>query len=220
MSKHVLFMPDGNRRYAKREGISLRESYNLATKSFQLLSDFFLLENDWNQLTMHLMSKYTHERIDGTLPLIYDAFLSESERLLNERYFPNNNIKFKWIDHSSKLPSNLVKICQALEEQSSNGEKVSLNLVGYDVEADEKQAFEKADTYEEFLRLRMIPEIDLVLRTTEMRPSKGPVYAMSQAQMILINKLSPEIEREDLERVLEEYNELKGYRKTISATHR
>ena len=66
----------------------------------------------------------------------------------------------------------------------------------------------------------MIPDIDLVIRTTEMRLSKGPVYAMAQSQMLLILKLDPELERRDLENLLKAYNCLKRYRKTINPIHK
>ena len=46
-------MPDGNRRFAKEKNISLEESYLVGAKSLRLFSDFFLLENNWNILTMH-----------------------------------------------------------------------------------------------------------------------------------------------------------------------
>jgi len=220
MDKHILFMPDGNRRYAKREGISLNESYLKGAKSLKLLSDFFLLDNGWNQLTMHFMSKYTHERTDGSLDPIYDALIIEFSSLSDEKYFEKNDIKFCWIDHSKKMPSELVNICGSLSEKTENGTKVSLNLLGYDLDMDEKMAFKKAKTYEKFKEYRLVPEIDLVLRTTEMRLSKGPVYAMSQAQMLLVDKLNPEISKNDLECVLSKYGCLLDYRKTTNPIHK
>jgi len=45
-----------------------------------------------------------------------------------------------------------------------------------------------------------------------MRPSGGPVYAMSQAQMITLDKLNPEVSKKDLEKVWKEYSRLKEFR--------
>ena len=215
MEKHILFMPDGNRRYAKKENISQAQAYQKGAKSLQLFSDFFLLENDWNQLTMHIMSKYTHERNDMSLKPIYDAMIKEFTHLHDKNYFDKNGIKFQWIDHSNKLPLGVVEICQALEEKTKNGNKISLNLLGYDLETDEKNAYEQSSDYIEFRSNRLISDIDLVIRTTEMRPSKGPVYAMAQSQMLLLQKLNPELERTDLEKILQEYNNLVGYRQKL-----
>jgi tritrans,polycis-undecaprenyl-diphosphate synthase [geranylgeranyl-diphosphate specific] len=220
MGKHILFMPDGNRRYAKIENISQEQAYQKGTKSLQLFSDFFLLENDWSQLTMHFMSKYTHERNDGSLNPIYNAMINEFTYLYDTKYFDKNDIKFQWLDHSNKLPVDIVEICQALEEQTKKGAKISLNLLGYDLETDERNAFNQARSYDEFKANRLISDIDLVVRTTEMRPSKGPVYAMAQSQMLLLQKLNPELERTDLERMLQEYNNLVGYRQTTNPIHK
>lgn len=219
MVKHLLFMPDGNKRFGKERNISLDESYGLGAKSLKLFSDFFLLENNWDELTMHIMSKYTHERNDGSLKSIYDAMYREFTKLHDEQYFSKNNIQFRWIDHSNKLPKTLVELCQTIKHQSLHGNKISRNLLGYDLETDERNAFDNADNYADFVNNRLIPTIDLVIRTTEMRPSKGPVYAMSQAQMILIHKHNPELTRYDLKKALNDYNNFLDYRKTSNPLH-
>ncbi|MCK5026206.1 MAG: undecaprenyl diphosphate synthase family protein, partial [Nanoarchaeota archaeon] len=134
-------------------------------------------------------------------------------------YFANNRLKFIYLDHSYKLPEQLEEICKDLEDQTRNNPKIVRNLLGYGLETDEKDAFDFATDYQEFCELRLIPQIDLVVRTTEMRLSKGPVYAMSQAQMILANKLNPELERNDLIEILDQYNSLKDYRITTNPVH-
>lgn len=219
MRKHLLFMPDGNRRYVKKQKISLEKSYLRGAKSLRLFSDYFLLENDWAELTMHFMSKYTHERNDGSLKYIYNAIVSELTKLHDEKYFAKNGIQFQWIDHSGKLHQDILEVCESLTAQTKKGAKISRNLLGYDLETDERNAFEKSTTYEEFIEQRLIPDIDLVLRTTEMRPSKGPVYAMSQAQMLLIRKLNPELNRTDLGKILDQYNNLVRYRQITNPIH-
>lgn len=219
MMKHLLFMPDGNRRYSRKEGISLKDAYRKGAEKLELFADFFLLENKWDQLTVHLMSKYTHERTDGSLKPIYDILIDKFTELHDNNFFTNNSLKFIYIDHSYKLPEQLEEICQDLEIQTRNNPRIVRNLLGYDLETDEKEAFECARDYQEFCKLRLIPQIDLVVRTTEMRLSKGPVYAMSQAQMILAHKLNPELERKDLIEILDQYHSLKDYRKTTNPVH-
>jgi len=211
-------MPDGNRRFAKREGFSFEKAYETGAKTLRLFSDFFLIKKNWDELTFHFMSKYTHLRNDGSLKPIYSALINEFNLLLKENYFNKNKLKFIFIDHSNKLPKELLKVCKKLEE-NSKGEKVVRVLLGYDLETDERKAFEQSKNYEEFKRKRLISDIDLVVRTTEMRPSKGPVYAMAQAQMILLNKFNPEVKEEDLENLFEEYNLNLEYRIKTNPVH-
>ena len=104
-------MPDGNRRYARRKNFSLKESYKNGVRSLQLFSDLFLVDPNWKQLTMHFMSKYTHERADGNLNTIYAALTQEFIRLYDKGYFNDNSIKFKWVDHSNKILPDLIEIC-------------------------------------------------------------------------------------------------------------
>ena len=75
------------------------------------------------------------------------------------------------------------------------------------------------NVFNDFKKKRLISDIDLVLRTTEMRLSKGPVYAMSQAQMLLVEKLNPELKEFDLEIVLKKYETLIDYRKVTNPIH-
>ncbi len=213
-------MPDGNRRYARKEGISLDEAYKKGVKTFRLFMDFFLIKENWNELTLYIMAKYTYNRTDRSLPPIYNALLSELNNFKNEKYFQKNNLKLIVINHSNKLPKEISEILDVIEQETKNNKKIVRFLLGYDLETDEKNAFNKAESYDEFTSLRLISDIDLVIRTTEMRMSKGPVYAMEQAQMILLNKLNPELTKADLDNALKEYNRLLDYRKTTNPLHK
>jgi len=219
MKQHLLFMPDGNRRYAKKESINLSKAYDKGAQTLELFVNFFLIKNNWSELTMHFMSKYTHNRDDGSLEPIYSALTKMLQNLDNKHFFTNNNLKLISIDHSGRLPQSLQEITYKIEKETKNNKKIVRILLGYDLDTDEKQAFEKSKSYEEFIKNRLIPNIDLVIRTTEMRASKGPVYAMSQAQMLLLNKLNPELKEQDLMQLLQEYKRFVDYRKTTNPTH-
>ena len=217
----VLYMPDGNRRFAQREQISLDEAYYLGGKTLKLLSEFFIAEERADTLIYHAGSNYTHKRIDSSLNAIYKAGIKTFEDLLKENFFENNGIAFRVIDHSGKLPESIEELVKKLTDSTKNAThgKV-IFLSGYSLEHDINQALSKnPKNYEEFRRGLTFPDIDLVIRPIEMRPSGGPVYAMSQAQMIILYKLNPEITREDLEEVWQEYNKLLEYRISRNPYH-
>lgn len=213
---HILYMPDGNRRFAKREGLSYEETYKIGAESLELFVNFFLLEKKCEQLTVHFMSKYTHNRTDGTLEPIYQALTNCFCNLYQKDKFAKNNLRFICIDHSGKLPCDLSDIVKKLESCQSGGQQIVRVLLGYDLETDERLAYEKSIDYNDYKTNLLIPKIDLVIRTTEMRPSGGPVYAMSQAQMISSQKLNPEIDRNELIEIWNNYNDLLDYRKTTN----
>lgn len=216
----ILYMPDGNRRFARKKQISLDEAYCLGGKTLRLFSDFFVVGGISKKFIFHVMSDYTHERTDSSLGPIYEALGKTFDGLAKEEFFESNGIRFRWVDHSGKLPEKVKKVCRVLSEATKNlddGEVVA--LLGYSLEKDINQALSKNPIdYNSFRKnLIFLENIDLVIRPYEMRPSGGPVYAMSQAQMITLDKLNPEVRKEDLEKILGAYSTLKSYR--ISSSH-
>lgn len=94
-------------------------------------------------------------------------------------------------------------------------------MLGYSLKEDINQALsQNPKNYKDLRKSLLFPDIQLVIRPTEMRPSGGPVYVMAQAQMIILDKLNPETTREDLEKIWKEYTELKSYRKRSNLYHR
>ena len=216
----VLYMPDGNRRFARKNKIPLNQAYRLGAKTLRLFSDFIITGGLAKSFIYHAMSNYTHKRTDLSLKPIYEAIEESFKNLNQERFFEKNNIKFQWIDHSGKLPKRLEDSAIKLAESSKTLEKGKVTvLLGYSYEEDINQSlFRKPKDYNAFRENLIFPEdIDLVIRPKEMRLSKGPVYAMAQAQMITLDKLNPEVKKEDLENIFQTYFKLVDYR--INQSH-
>jgi tritrans,polycis-undecaprenyl-diphosphate synthase [geranylgeranyl-diphosphate specific] len=211
----VLYMPDGNRRFARKNQIPLDEAYQLGAKTLGLFSDFFVAGGLAKNFVYHAMSKYTHQRTDLSLGPIYKAIEKSFENLNQERFFERNSIQFQWIDHSGKLPRSLEDSATKLAESSKTFEKGKvIALLGYSYEDDINTALSQNPiNYQEFRKNLIFPEdIDLVIRPFEMRASGGPVYAMNQSQMITLDKLNPEVRKGDLEEVMQQYVKLKDFR--------
>lgn len=217
----VLYMPDGNRRFAQKHNIPLKEAYKQGGKTLELFSEFFVGERRVHQLIYHAMSHYTHKRIDSSLKSIYNAIIETLDKLLKNGFFIKKGILFRAIDHHGKLPSKLKKIIKELSDSTNNAKngKVVV-LLGYSLEEDMNQALSRnSKNYKALRKNLLFPDIQLVIRPGEMRPSGRPVYAMAQAQMITLDKLNPEITREDLEKIWEKYTELKIYREKNNPYH-
>lgn len=210
----VLYMPDGNRRFAAKKGMRLSQAYYAGGRTLKELSQFFLVEGRARVLIYHALSHYTSERTDSSLGAMHGAATKHFKALKKADFFRKNGIRFRVIDHSGKLPQSLEKAAKALSDSTLEaGEKECIVLLGYSLKEDVNQALsQKPENYESFRQKLLFPDIDLVIRPIEMRPSGGPVYAMSQAQMITLNRLNPEVSREDLERTWKEYLELKKQR--------
>jgi len=215
-------MPDGNRRFAQKHNIPLEGAYKQGGRTLKLFSEFFVGEGRAHQFIYHAMSHYTHKRIDLSLEPIYKVVTEIFERLLKERFFIEKGILFRVIDHSGKLPLELKKIIKKLSDSTTNAKNGEvIVLLGYSLEEDVNQALScNPKNYKALRKNLLFSDIQLVIRPMEMRPSGGPVYAMAQAQMITLDKLNPEITREDLEKIWERYTELKIYREKNNPYHR
>lgn len=211
----VLYMPDGNRRFAAKNALSLPNAYYLGGQTLKLFSEFFIVEERSKVLIYHAMSDYTYDRKDLSLDAIYKTAVKICEELIKDSFMERNEIVFKFIDHVEKIPSKLKKVLQQLSDSTKNAKtgKVIVLLLGYSLKKDINQSLsQNPKNYEELRNRLLFSDIDLVIRTTEMRLSGGPVYAMSQSQMIIIDKLNPELKRKDLEELWKDYLELRNYK--------
>jgi|SRR3989338_1866275 len=218
----VLYMPDGNKRFAQKNNIPLEEAYRQGGRTLKLFSEFFIGEEKFHQFIYHAMSNYTHQRTDLSLKPIYKAAIETLDKLLKERFFIEKGISFRAIDHFGGLPSELKKVIKELSDSTKNAKNGDIVvLLGYSLEEDMNQALShNPKNYKALQENLLFSNIQLVIRPTEMRPSEGPVYAMAQAQMMTLDKLNPEITREDLEKIWKEYTELKNYREKSNPYHR
>jgi len=219
--KAVLYLPDGNRRYAKANGVSLNNAYYEGGKTLQLFSEFFLAEGRSKHFIYHSSSSFTPLRTDGSLEAIDEATINTFEDLLRDKFFENSGIAFKVINHARNIPRRLEEMIRELSESAKNGTNGEvIILIAYSLDQDMNRALsEQHQDYDTLRRNLLIPEIDLVIRTTEMRVSGGPVYAMSQAQMMILNKFNPEVKREDLDRLWSEYEKMREYRRSTNPFH-
>lgn len=217
MLQRVLFIPDGNRRFAAERGISLAEAYYLGGLTLPLVSEFFSRCHA-TQIIYHALSSTTFRRRDETLPMIWRA----QERVLTElrdcRFFPDRGLSLRVLDQRHLLPIAVRRLCVDISRQrsgKSNAEVVV--LAGYDVRADWSRGIARW-----FGRLGMYPmrrcmefpeSIDLVIRTAgTMNFSGGPAYACDRAEFIVVPEKNPAVTEEVLKRVIAEYQTNAAYR--------
>lgn len=211
-------MPDGNRRFARDKEISLNDAYIEGAKTLEIGTKFFLTGNISDTFIYHAMSAYTHKRTDFSLEPIYEVFRKTFRDLAEENYFENNNISFRAIDHSGRVPRDIIDITKEIELSTKNSDRNLFILLGYSLEQDYNDAIARNPRNYDDLRDGLIfSDIDLVIRPKEMRASRGPVYAMAQSQMIILNRLNPEVSAKDFKDVLNEYYKWEKYKSQHSA---
>lgn len=215
----ILYIPDGHRRFAKQENIPLFDSYCLGGKTLKLFSHFFIVENRSKALICYAGSSYLHKRPDRSSEEVYKAIVKIFEDLRDTKFLEENNLSFKLVTHSENLPQEIVDLAKCLNS-SRNVDKNIIFLFDYSLEKDINQALSICPSnYQQFRNNLLFQNIDLVIRNTEMRLSAGPIYAIPQAQMMIIDKSAPEVNMEDLKQLWDEFCKLKKYRIETNPHH-
>lgn len=217
----VLYMPDGNRRYARIKHVSLKNAYYKGGKVLETLAKFFLDGGLANTLIFYGVSAYTGKRADKTPAVIHQVILELFREWADTGFFSKKGINVHIVNHSQKLSADLKKAGARLMRKNQEGrEKEIFILLGYSEAADVNAVLSaKPQNYQEYRQGLLFPDIDLVIRTLEMRLSGGPVYAMSQSQMMILDRYNPQVGIKDLNQLWQEYCRLVEYRVSTNAYH-
>jgi len=212
--KHVVIIPDGNRRWAKGQGLKAwdghREGFSKVTDLSQALRDQgvknftlwgFSTEN-WNRSTIevsHLMNIF----LEGIHVFRKEAF--------------EHNIQFRHLGRKDRLPKKLVEALNALEQDTQHFKDynfcLALDYGGRDelVRAAQKlQTAGKPATEEninEYLDTYGLPDPDFIIRTSgEMRTSGMMPWQGAYAEFYTTPLCFPDFTPKALQIALEEFS--------------
>jgi undecaprenyl diphosphate synthase len=219
---HILYFPDGNKRFAEREGISFREAYNEGGRAFARIVDELLVKQGIDTLTFCVTSSYTHLRENETLPAMYEAAEETLKNLQGENFFTQGDIDVAVYGNLSHLPLSLQHVLKEIE-LSNHGKKRLNLLAGYSGTKDLQNAIAacaesgEEPTFDNLTKHYSVPPVDIIIRPGgEMRLSDGPILSVGQAAMFTLDKLHPEVKGEDLTKILQKYKENRDYMKTTN----
>lgn len=206
---HVLYILDGHRRFASREGVHPVEAYK---QTVDILGDEiipFFCSEEIPLVSLYLLAKYNFERPSEELDGIFKAADYAVDVFLN-----NRNVNYNICGDLSNFPYELSKGLSMVGEQK-NSSRTTVNLmIGYSGEVDRAYAIkqcllEKIDLGEkDLLGFSMLGRkpIDVIIRTGGVvRLSDGPTIGISQSRMYAIDKYAPETTAEDLASVLDDF---------------
>ncbi len=221
LPRHIAVIPDGNRRYARKYGLSLIEAYKHGVEKVRKFATWVLEYREIKHMTFFALSTENLQRSKAELEVLFRIFKNEIRRTLEDPIIHENKIRVRFIGDRSLLPRDLVAEMERLEDATSSYGDYDLTLaLGYGGRAelvrcikrvlsgevrleklDEASLFQCLDTA--FLKY---PEPDIVVRTGgEKRLSNFLLYQTAYSELFFLDKYWPEVEREDLREILEEY---------------
>ena len=220
--QHIVLFPDGNRRWAKEQGMDTLEGHKVgyqklidlchwcSTRGVQALTAFGFSTENWNREPREV--NYLMKLLEQG---IRENFLSDE----GKKDIEEMDIRVRVIGQKERLPQSLQSVIQEVEEATKHRKGFFLNLaISYGGRWDIVQAAKKliasgidpATLDEKMFSLHLstngMPEPDLVIRAGgEKRFSNFLLWQSAYAELYFSPKYWPAFNEQDFEEALEEY---------------
>lgn len=217
----IAFIPDGNRRYAQKMGISLLKSYQLGTQKAWQVFDWIGKYNEIKVGTFWSLSLENFKRA-REIPVLFKIFEKELDKVKKSGLFENNGIRLKFIGRRSVFPKRLQqKILEAEKFTECFSNKVMNVALGYSGQAEivdaacqfaldykeGKADLESLDEekFHEYL-YGDFKDPDLIVRTSGVKRLSGFLpYQSAYSELYFMDKFWPEITETDLDDAVQDY---------------
>jgi len=219
---HIAVIPDGNRRYAKKVGLDFYHAYKRGVEKVRSFLLWALEYREIKSVTFFALSTENLQRSRLELEILFRIFEEEIRKTLEDPLIHENRVRVRFIGDMSLLPKRVAKWAEELEAVTKNYGNYHLTFaLGYGGRAEIVRCVKRilsgevklAEITEESLfqcldtRDLPNPEPDVVVRTGgEKRLSNFLLYQTAYSELVFLDKLWPEVEREDLAYVVEEYS--------------
>lgn len=215
LPKHIAFICDGNRRWARNKGLPTllghKEGVEAVKRIVRRASEIGL-EN----MTFFGFSTENFDREKEEVDYLFNLFREIGKLTSN---FIKHGYRFHHTGDKSMLPKDLVEILDKVEKDTAGGTKGIVNMaIAYGgrndiVNATKRMIKEKVnpdeiteESFKKYLTTGDSPDIDLLVRTSgEQRISGFMLYNMSYAELYFVKKHWPSFKGEDLDDCIAEY---------------
>lgn len=217
---HVAIITDGNRRWARKHGLSSLEGHLAGYKNFKrilkhcqkrgvkVLTAFGFSSENW---------KRSKEEVDYLMNLLENGLSNKKDmRAIHEA-----GVRMKVIGQKERLPKSLQRAIKKIENLTKNNKKFFVNLaVSYGGKWDITQAVQKImkkkiptgkvteDLVAKHLSTAGLPEPDLVIRAGgERRLSNFLLWQTAYSELYFTEKFWPELSEKELDKAFDDYAE-------------
>ncbi len=209
---NVLFIPDGSRRAARKEGVSYPEAYRMAAQKVDMAVKYFLSSDSVDTVIVYGLSY--DNMVGRPIPELTDIFQVQEEQYklwLNDPFFSENRVKVTFLGSFRLffryLPPSYVKVMSNLEQKTRDHDwKKLIILIGYSGRRETRRydlSEGKRPLLKEIVPVEP-PELDIVVRTGGMtRLSDALPQHTAYSELYFIDRLITDVETQDLEMALE-----------------
>ncbi|MBR3253877.1 di-trans,poly-cis-decaprenylcistransferase [Candidatus Saccharibacteria bacterium] len=212
--KHLGIIADGNRRWAKENGLPKIEGHRKGFNKIETLVSA-AAEAGIPYISFFVFSTENWGRETSEVNYLMD--LARSMVLKLAKKFAKSNIRMLMLGSRERVDPKLVSLAEKAEKLTENCTGTTVCFCfNYGGEQEIADAANKAlaagekitpETIRKHLYKPEVPDLDMVVRTSgEERISGYMLWRVAYAEFYFLKKYFPEMEAEDIEKILKEYN--------------
>ena len=220
LPKHIAIIMDGNRRWAKNNGLSTKEGHKAGSKNLENIARF-CNKIGIKYLTVYAFSTENWKRSKAEVSALMFILKANLDAML--RRMDTENIKIRVIGEKENIPEDIRPKIDKLVEKTKNNTGLTLNIAfNYGGRAElvhaTKMIAEKVkngelsledineNTISENIYTAGQPDPDLMIRTSrELRTSNFLPWQLTYTEFYFPNKHWPEFSEEDLLEAIKVY---------------
>ena len=217
LPRHIAIIPDGNRRFARKKGISRQEGYAIGIRKIGDVLKW-CKEHNVHMLTMWGFSTDNFKRDRDEIAGLFELFKENLKKAIDSDDSNKDNLRVRFFGRISLFPREIQEMVRRAEDLSARGErKYQLNLLlsygGREEMVDAvnsiiaegmKKVDEKAIS--DHLYTKGLPDPDLIIRTSgEQRLSGLMPWQSAYSEFYFCKKLWPDFSKKDFEASLREF---------------
>jgi len=217
--KHIGFIVDGNRRWARERSLPTLEGHRKGFSKVEKVATE-MIEKGVEFVSFYLFSTENWNRSEEEVSYLMDLLRHNAKRMTKK--FKKEGIRCVIMGRSEPAPKDVLEALSKLEEETKNGTRgtvaICFNYGGQWEIADAATKLLKARkdtdddtdvTPEEFAKYLYQPEVppcDLIVRTSgEERISGFQLWRASYSEFLFLKKYFPSITTKDCDKILSEY---------------
>lgn len=213
---HLGIILDGNRRWAREQGLPLLEGHHRGTEVFRTISRA-AFESGVKYVSAYVFSSENWQRAEKEVNYLMRLVVKAADKYLDEIH--KDGVKIVVLGRRDGLRANVLKTIKNIEEKTANntkgvlafcfnygGKQEILDAVKDVINKKTDAASLTLEKFEESLYHPEIPPVDLILRTSgEQRISNFMLWRSAYAEMAFVPKYWPDMTKKDLDAVLADY---------------
>lgn len=214
--KHVAFIMDGNRRYAKALLKKPWEGHREGAEKLKQVLEW-TREKGIKEATFYAFSIQNFNRPKEEFDFLMKIFSDLLSELLNEKFkeIEENKVKVRFIGKLSLFSGDLTSLMDELMEKTENFDNYKINIcLGYGGQEEIIDAVKKVlneppedlnvNNFSKYLYLGSQP--DIIIRTGgERRLSNFLTWQSVYSELFFLDVMWPNFSKEDFEKVIKDY---------------